>query len=574
MTISDLTTRFLFFTGKCGVGKTSLACAVAVELAERGKRTLIVSTDPASNLDEVFGVSLAPEPTEIPAVPGLRGMNLDPEAAARAYREKMVAPYRGMLPEAVLRSMEEQFSGACTTEIAAFDEFVRLMSDAKVEDEFDAVVFDTAPTGHTLRLLSLPHAWSGYLNTTTAETTCLGPLSGLQEQKAVYETALRRLADAGETTVCLVARPDASSLKEAARTQGELGALGVRNQVLFLNAVYRGGDAGDPVSLAFAEIVTQSLAGMPSALADLPRIEIPMLTAHVVGLDALRTLLHPERQDGAETVGTGEFAVPEGMSLKEMVDGIQDAGHGVVLTMGKGGVGKTTAAILIAQELAARGERVTLTTTDPAGNVMDLVRETPETLTVRRIDPAEEVRRYTEAAMARAAGTMDEDALALLAEDLRSPCTEEIAVFRAFAEVVAEGADHFVVIDTAPTGHTILLMDASEAYHREVTRTNSDAPESVRQLLPRLRDPQFTRVILVTLPEPTPVHEAMALEGDLERAGMGVYGWIVNRSFAVAGVREAALAAKAGREAGPIREVLARGSRCVLLGWMRGGGLG
>ncbi|MBL8088329.1 MAG: arsenical pump-driving ATPase [Chthonomonas sp.] len=565
MWTEGLNTRNLFFTGKGGVGKTSLACATALSLAQSGKKTLIVSTDPASNLDEVFGVRLTSEPTPIHGIEGLFGANLDPEAAASAYREKVVGPYRGKLPDAVIRNMEEQFSGACTTEIAAFDEFVRLMADPVATETFDHLVFDTAPTGHTLRLLSLPSAWSGYLNTTTAEASCLGPLAGLHDQRELYRQAFERLADRTLTTVVLAARPERSSLKEAARTQGELAELGIANLFLLVNAVYRTEVKDDAIAQQYAAVVEDGLSSIPSSLKSIPSTEIPLLPGNVVGVAALRALLSESLQGPSEV---RSVSPPEcNLSFEQLVHELERTGNGVIMTMGKGGVGKTQVAARIAQELASHGHSVLLTTTDPAGNVLDVAGESCSNLIVERIDPVAEVAKYSESAIQKAAEVMDEDALALLKEDLRSPCTEEIAVFRAFADAVAQGEDRFVVIDTAPTGHTILLMDATESYHREVARTQSDAPESVRWLLPRLRDPEFTKVVLVALPEPTPVHEAQRLEADLRRAGIEPFGWVINRSLLVTGVSEPMLAGKAAKEAGPIQEVLDSCRRVVIEPW-------
>lgn len=546
-----LNKRYLFFTGKGGVGKTSLACATSLALAEGGRRVLIVSTDPASNLDEVFGISLTASPQTLPTVPGLSACNLDPTAAAAAYREKVVGPYRGVLPPAVIRNMEEQFSGACTTELATFGEFVALMADDQLASEYDHIIFDTAPTGHTLRLLSLPGAWSGYLNTTTAEASCLGPLAGLQEQRERYALALQRLGDARQTAVVLVARPDKSSLDEARRTRHELGEMGVANIQLLINGVL-GLHSQDPTARAMRTLQQEQLAGVEGQ-------QVPLLPVNLVGIQALRALIQP-----AEPVGSPPSLpmVPaEFGTLEQLAEELRLVGKGVIMTMGKGGVGKTTVALQLARKLSAAGCRVRLTTTDPAG---DLIEGEQGLLHIDRIEPHREIARYTGEVLAKAAPKLDAEGLALLKEDLRSPCTEEIAVFRAFAEAVQQGQDGFVIIDTAPTGHTILLMDASEAYTREVRRNQEGSPDSVTHLLPRLRDPQFTRVVLVTLAEPTPVHEAATLQADLRRAGISPFAWVVNRSLLASGTQDPVLASRAVHEADCLSEVLKLSARAYL----------
>ena len=547
----QLNKRYLFFTGKGGVGKTSLACATSLALSEGGRRVLIVSTDPASNLDEVFGISLTAIPQPLPQVPGLSACNLDPAAAAAAYREKVVGPYRGVLPPAVIRNMEEQFSGACTTELATFGEFVALMADDQLASQYDHIVFDTAPTGHTLRLLSLPGAWSGYLNTTTAEASCLGPLAGLQEQRERYALALQRLGDAAQTAVVLVARPDKSSLDEARRTRHELSEMGVANIQLLINGVL-GLHSQDPTAQAMRALQQEQLTGVEGQ-------QVPLLPVNLVGIQALRALIRPEQQVGstpALPAIPGEFG-----TLDQLAEELRAAGKGVIMTMGKGGVGKTTVALQLARKLSAAGCKVRLTTTDPAG---DLVEGEQGLLHIDRIEPHREIERYTREVLAKASPKLDQEGLALLKEDLRSPCTEEIAVFRAFAEAVQQGQDGFVIIDTAPTGHTILLMDASEAYTREVRRNQEGSPESVTQLLPRLRDPQFTRVVLVTLAEPTPVHEAATLQCDLGRAGIHPYAWVVNRSLLASGTQDPVLASRAVHEADCLSEVLKLSSKAYL----------
>ncbi len=594
-------TRFLFFTGKGGVGKTSLACASAVALADRGRRVLLVSTDPASNLDEVLGVPVKTVPTAIPEVPRLFALNIDPGAAAQSYREKLVGPYRGKLPAFAIQSMEEQLSGACTMEIAAFDEFSSLLGQPEATAEFDHVLFDTAPTGHTLRLMTLPTAWTGFLDANTTGNSCLGPLAGLQKQRVIYENSVAVLADGQRTTLVLVSRAQKAALAEAERTSGELAAIGVRNQRLILNGLFKASDS-DPVALALERRGADALNMGATFLARLPVTEVPLRAHNLLGLPALRALAQDgqpvaqvskpavsptsksaERERaralahycdnaGLETCDTADLEVCATSqpleSLSHLVEGLAQAGRGVIMTMGKGGVGKTTIAAAIATELARRGFKVHLSTTDPAAHVAAAAGHI-EGLHVSRIDPQAETRAYVEQVMSANGQSLDASGRALLEEDLRSPCTEEIAVFRAFARTVAQGEDAFVVLDTAPTGHTLLLLDATEAYHREVARRASDMPEEVLNLLPRLRDASFTRVLIITLPEATPVHEAAALQDDLRRAQIEPFAWVINQSFAESGSRDPLLMARGEDEAPYIREVAGKFSkRTVLVPWV------
>ena len=571
-------TPFLFFTGKGGVGKTTVASATALRIAEQGRRVLIVSTDPASNLDDVFGVTVGNAPTMVPGVPALRVMNIDPEAAAAAYRERMVAPYRGVLPETAVRAMEEQFSGACTVEIAAFNEFTALLADPAVVAEYDHIVFDTAPTGHTLRLLSLPSAWTGFIQTNTTGTSCLGPLAGLEAQREQYAATVTALGDAARTTLVLVTRAEESALREGARAAGELAALGIRNQHLVVNGALGDTNSLDPVAHAVVARQAAALAAIPAALRDLPRVTIPLIASDLTGVPALRAF--GVATEGVESVRTTPALATGGAALAASLPGldalvadIAAAGSGVIMTMGKGGVGKTTLAAEIALRLARGGHAVHLSTTDPAAHVADAVgAERPPGLKVSRIDPATETASYTTEVIG-AAGKLEADELALLQEDLRSPCTEEIAVFRAFARVVAEARAGFVVLDTAPTGHTLLLLDATESYHREVARSSgTHVPDAVRQLLPRLRDQHYTKMLLVTLAEATPVHEAERLQGDLKRAGIEPYGWVVNASLAASGTAHPVLAARARLELPHLRRVVeGLAARVWLIPWSASG---
>ncbi len=560
-------TRNLLFTGKGGVGKTSIACATAISLADAGERVLLVSTDPASNLDEVLATTLGIRPVPVNSVSGLFAMNVDPEEAARQYRERVVAPYRELLPEAALRSVEEQLSGACTLEIAAFEEFAKLLGDAQSTANFDHVIFDTAPTGHTLRLLQLPSAWSGFIESNVGGTSCLGPLAGLQAQHQLYEDTVTALADASRTVIYLVSRPEASALAEAERTHHELEAIGLRNQRLIVNGIFWSSELGDAVAEALERRGTEALAAMPAGIRHLPSTEIQLVPKSLIGIDALRFLGEPDTSALHRPIpvpGADKLPPP----LSELIPLLAAQGKGVIMTMGKGGVGKTTVASAIAVELARLGFPVHLTTTDPAAHLaMTLGGNTPG-LTVSRIDPIAETRAYTDEVLRESGEGLDEKGLALLEEDLRSPCTEEIAIFRAFSRMVNRGNDGFVVIDTAPTGHTLLLLDAANAYHRDVERNLTYIPESVRQLLPQLRDPDFTRILIVALPEATPVHEAARLQDDLQRAAIAPFAWIINQSFCTSGTLDPLLAARGVLEIPYIDEVQQRlAQRLFLIPW-------
>ncbi len=560
--------RHLFFTGKGGVGKTSLACAVAIALADRGRRVLLVSTDPASNLDEVLATPLARTARPVAGAPGLHALNIDPEAVARAYREKVIWPLRGQLPDAALRSMEEQLSGACTMEIAAFDEFARLLGDPTATADYDHVIFDTAPTGHTLRLMLLPRAWTHFLDANTTGTSCLGPLAGLDAQRGVYQGAMQTLSDPARTTVILVSRAQKAALSEAQRTSGELRGVGIVNQVLILNGFFIATDQLDATATALEQRGQVALDHFAAFFDTLPHYAVPLRPHNLLGIEALRALLADHGAEIAPLPTTG--ALPHLSTPADLLDRLAASGRGVVMTMGKGGVGKTTVAAGLAVALAQRGHRVHLTTTDPAAHVAAALDGELPNLTVSRIDPAAETRAYVEQVMANQGSSLDAESRALLEEDLRSPCTEEIAVFRAFARTVAAGRDRVVVPDTAPTGHTLLLLDATEAYHRELGRqARETAPEEVRELLPRLRDPEFTRVLLVALPEATPVHEADALQTDLRRAGIESFGWVINQSFALTPTTDPLLVERARREQPYFEEVVhTRANRTAALPWL------
>jgi arsenite-transporting ATPase len=524
--------RFVFFTGKGGVGKTSVACASAVHLARAGRRVLLVSTDPASNVGQVFDLPIGNTITDITALSGLAALEIDPEQAAAEYRERIIAPVRGLLPPAEIASITEQLSGSCTTEIAAFNEFTDLLAGHDAAGGFDHIVFDTAPTGHTIRLLQLPGSWTGFLEAGKGDASCLGPMAGLNKQRASYAAAVAALSDPARTRTVLVTRAQRAALAEVERTRAELAQIGIAATHLIVNGVLPAEADGDELAIAVRAREQQALASMPAAVAALTRDVVELKPWNVVGLPALDTLFTPAVPAVADP-GDPLSELRGDVPLSALVDAIEADGHGLVMCMGKGGVGKTTLAAAIAIALAHRGHPVQLTTTDPAAHLADTINGAVDELSVTRIDPVEATRAYRDRVMATKGKNLDDEGRAALAEDLLSPCTEEVAVFGQFSRVISQSRRQFVVIDTAPTGHTLLLMDAAGSYHREMTRQLGDSMH-IRTPLMQLRDPAQTKVLIVTLAEPTPVLEAAELQADLERAGIHPWAWVVNSSLAAA----------------------------------------
>ncbi len=546
--------KFVFFTGKGGVGKTSLACATSLSLVNEDHRVLLVSTDPASNVGQVFKTDIGNKITSINNVSGLDAIEINPEEAAAGYRERIVGPMRSILPPDALRSIEEQLSGACTTEIAAFDEFTALLTDNELLDSYDHVVFDTAPTGHTIRMLKLPGAWSGFLEAGKGDASCLGPLAGLEKQRERYATAVDRLSDATLTRLILVARPRQSALNEVARTSKELAEIGIENQALAINGMMPQATGGDSLAEALLQRDKDALAEAAAEVVALPRTIFPLRSENLVGLDALKRFA-AGASDSVESVIDKEMTDQDLPILGTLVDDIEKSGKGLIMFMGKGGVGKTTMAAAMATELAARGHEVLLTTTDPAAHVTETLGGEETSLTVSRIDPEQETARYRNDVMATKGKDLDEQARAMLEEDLRSPCTEEIAVFQAFSRVIRKSSKQFVVMDTAPTGHTLLLLDATGSYHRDIVRHTGDKPGKMITPMMRLQDPEQTKIMIVTLPETTPVLEAAALQNDLQRAGIEPWGWIINSSLAAAKTNQPLLKKRAQSEREQIASV-------------------
>ncbi|MFG3613504.1 arsenical pump-driving ATPase [Rummeliibacillus stabekisii] len=562
-------TKYLFFTGKGGVGKTSVASSLAYSIASDNKRVLLISTDPASNLQDIFNQSLTNEPSLIQGTTSLYALNLDPVQAANDYKEQVIAPYRDKLPKVAIQSMEEQMSGACTVEIAAFNQFSALLTDQKVQEEFDIIIFDTAPTGHTLRLLQLPMAWSGFLTDNSSGASCLGPLAGLEGKKQMYKKAVDVLSDANQTTLLLVTRPDINPLREAARASQELSEIGIDNQQLIINGVLEVCDSEDVYASAFKKRQSSALDKMPEELVELPTYTLPLAPYTITSLERMDAWFNNKPINEFSSENIGEDYPFNLSSIHKLIDEFIENPKRVIFTMGKGGVGKTTVATLIALGLTEKGKPVHLTTTDPAAHIKWILGDNkPESLSISNINPETVLEEYKKEVLLKASESMDEDGLAFVREDLESPCTEEIAVFRAFAEVIESHPNEIIVIDTAPTGHTLLLLDSTESYHKEISRSSGDIPIAIQHLLPTLRDPAKTSVLITTLPEATPVYEAERLQNDLKRAGLHISHWIVNQSFHNLKTEHPLLSQKAKHESKWLEKVNSLSNKkTVLIPW-------
>lgn len=559
--------KYTFFTGKGGVGKTSMACITSIFLAEKGNRVLLVSTDPASNLDEVLETTIGSVPTPINGVENLWAVNIDPIKAAEEYKERMVAPYRNILPEATIKQMEEQLSGACTVEIAGFNEFSRLLGDSSLTEGYDNIILDTAPTGHTLRLLNLPSAWNDFIESNQTGSSCLGPVSGLKEQKRLFEQVLASLKNPEKTLLTFVTRPEPMAFSEVSKTAGELQQMGLKNNHLIINGIFKA-SSNDKIALSFEKKTIEAIKSIPENLKIMLTTKVSFYPNGLIGVKALKSI-HNE----SDTTASGDFIdiqketvllKQKSYNWKKTIEELSSHKKGVIMTMGKGGVGKTTIAAMIALELAEKGHKVTLSTTDPADHISGII-ENIKNLTIEQINPQLETKKYVENVLSSNAGKLSKEDMELLEEEMKSPCIEEIAVFNAFAETISKGEDHFVVLDTAPTGHTLLLLDATQSYHREVAKSVSTLPDSVLTLLPKLRDKDFTKIFIVTLPESTPVHEAASLQNDLKRADIYPYGWIINKSFFDSGTTDTQLALKSINEIKYISEVIDKYSKKTIV---------
>ena len=531
-------TKYLFFSGKGGVGKTTMACATAIHYAQAGNKTLIVTTDPASNLSDVFEQEIGHKITLIKAVADLHAMEIDPDEATREYKERIIGPFREIMPEDVIASLEENLSGPCTTEMASFDRFMDFMEG----NEYDVIVFDTAPTGHTIRLLELPVDWSRHIEESAKGSgqTCLGPVQSIQGSKDKYDRATALLKDQARTTFIFVMRPEELSLYETLRASKELETIGSRAGEVILN----GGLPEEVCDISFFKkkyYAQQNVIRQTEKTIAQPKRCMYLRDNEVKGVSAL--------QDIARELFTGKKPVYEieRMQPARLVPKIErpdidalflPAGQTKALFfMGKGGVGKTSISCMTALYIAQKGVKTLLVTTDPAahiGEVLDVkVGSMPENITDNlfavMVNQQEAFQEYKERILSEARGRYSEDMLATMEEELNSPCTEEMAAFDKFIQYIEDKDYEVVVFDTAPTGHTLRLLDlpfdyakqvemmVSAAESREIKET---AQNRFRDIISTLRDKKRTVFSLVLYPESTPIMESYRAMLDLKEAGI------------------------------------------------------
>lgn len=541
-----MATRYLFFSGKGGVGKTTMACATAVGEAEKGRKTLIVTTDPASNLADVFEQSIGHQVVPIAGVPNLWAMEIDPDKATEEYRERILGPFRAVMPEDVLTVLEEQFRSPCTTEMASFDRFVDFMD----RGDFDLVIFDTAPTGHTIRLLELPVDWSRYIEKSARGSgqTCLGPVQAIQESKAKYDRAIALLTDPAHTRFIFVLQPEETAIFETERSAGELRGIGVQSQELIVNGILPAEVCDQPFFRARYEMQQRRLAEIRARFR-LPIREMFLRGGEVKGLTILRevaralqgtpTLANPPAgSPPSGLVGGPTGRLRRGDLLRLL---LPRKGRGkAIFFAGKGGVGKTSVSCISAVHLARRGLRTLLLTTDPAahiGQVLDVaVSDHPAPVTAvpnlwaARIDAKTATEEYRARLLAEARARYTEEMLLAMREELESPCSEEMAAFDKFTEYAAGDGYDVIVFDTAPTGHTLRLLELPFDYSQQVEVMVATTQESValrgetrarfERIIARLRDPDRTVFAFVVYPESTPVVEAYRASQDLAAAGI------------------------------------------------------
>lgn len=533
-------TKYIFFSGKGGVGKTTMASATAIHHASQGKKTLIVTTDPASNLADVFEQEIGHKITPINGVQNLWAMEIDPDVATKEYKERIIGPFREVMPEDVIASLEENLSGPCTTEMASFDRFIDFMED----NEYDVIVFDTAPTGHTIRLLELPVDWSKHIEQSAKGSgqTCLGPVQTIQDSKDKYDRATALLKDPARTTFIFVMRPESLSLYETLRASKELEVIGIKSGQVIINGILPEVVCELEFFKKKYEAQTQIIKETEAAI-QRPKRYMLLRDNEVKGLAGLRSVAD-ELYNGKRPVLIQEAGSDCGSDLvveRPDLDGLflPAAGKGTkaIFFTGKGGVGKTTISCVVAVHIAQKGFKTLIVTTDPAAHLGEVfgvkVGGSPvriaENLSAVMIDQEQAFKEYKDRTLSEARGKYSEDMVAAMEEELNSPCTEEMAAFDKFIRFI-EGREYDVVVfDTAPTGHTLRLLDLPFDYAKQVEMmvateesagVKQETQNRFREIISLLRDKDRAVFSFVLYPESTPIMESYRAMLDLKHAGI------------------------------------------------------
>jgi len=530
--------KYMFFSGKGGVGKTTMASATAIHYANEGRKVLIVTTDPASNLGDVFEQEIGHKITPIDGVKNLYAMEIEPDAATREYKERIIGPFREIMPGDVIASLEEQFNSPCTTEIASFDRFVDFMET----DEYEVVIFDTAPTGHTIRLLELPVDWSKHIEESTKGSgqTCLGPVQAIQESKDKYDRATALLKNPERTTFIFVMRPEELSLYETVRAMKELVAIGIRSGKIIINGILPQEVCGIDFFKTKYESQQKIIRETDQTVNGSKRYML-LRDEEVKGIDALRDVASHLFNGKKNTFSLKRKIVYKSDFIIERpdIDGLwlPDNGTKRIFITGKGGVGKTTLSCIAALYISQKGFKTLLLTTDPAGHIGQVLDKKVGSEPTRiaknfdavMIDQEEAFKQYKEKVLNDAKGKYSDDMLAAMEEELNSPCTEEMAAFDKFARFIESTDYDVIVFDTAPTGHTLRLLDLPFDYAKQVemmvstgegARAKEASQNRFKNIIRILKDKNHTVFSIVLYPEYTPIVESYRAMLDLKDAGI------------------------------------------------------
>ena len=517
-------TKFIFFSGKGGVGKTSMACTTAVHYADDGKKTLIVTTDPAANLSDVFEQNIGHQVTKIEGLDNLYAMEIDPDKASEEYKARSLEPMRDLFDDEMLKIADEQLSGPCTVEMASFDKFIDFMED----ESYDIIVFDTAPTGHTIRLLELPVDWSKHIEESSKGSgqTCLGPVALIQDSKKKYDDAVLKLRDTKKTDFIFVLQPEQTSIEETIRSSNELNGIGILTTKLIVNGFIPEDEAVNPFFKARYDMQRQYLKKINETFSGVPVKTMELFDAELKGIEMFRKSAEKLFEDSSDKKSVEKLIYPYKGERKN------------IFFAGKGGVGKTTMACITAVKASNAGYKTLLLTTDPAAHigsvldrpVTDEVTKITENLYAVKIDQKKATEEYKKSILQDAKGSFDENTIRAMQEELNSPCTEEMAAFQKFIEYASGDEFEVIVYDTAPTGHTLRLLELPMDWSKQIqlkagisaqiSEADKEQKQRFDKVIQMLKNDKETTFSFVMYPEKTPIIEAYRASKELEAFGI------------------------------------------------------